>query len=155
MPDVLRRDFDEFLFAAVALDTNGFPVTVVTALARHDLDPWEEAASLARLSPDSAAQRLASLLTDLPHSVVSPADSLTIAARLVPLLKRAAPRGARPSNAPPAAVAVATATRSRRISPALYCLVALIILLIGQWISVSRQPQFPVNADPAPAPTGN
>ena len=58
----LGREYDKFLYASVGDDNNGMPLTVLSALARVDVDPWEEASKLTRLPPGSAATQLASLL---------------------------------------------------------------------------------------------
>ena len=50
MTNPARIDFDEFLYAPIGADASGNPVTLLSALARLDMDPWEEAANLARLS---------------------------------------------------------------------------------------------------------
>ncbi len=152
MADFLRRDFDEFLFAAVTVDANGNPLTVVTALARHDLDPWEEAASLARMSPDSAAQRLAAHFADVPNGPPTQDDRLAVATRLVSLLRRAPAPIARSADA---GTTVVLTTRGRRLRPAVYLLLALTLLLIGQWVAAVRQPQFPVNTSQPSAPRGS
>jgi hypothetical protein len=36
-------EFDNFLYASIGADRNGMPLSVLSALARLDLDPWEEA----------------------------------------------------------------------------------------------------------------
>jgi hypothetical protein len=85
-PKFLGTEFNPFLFAPVGTDRNGGPLSVVSALARLDLDPWTEAANLARLPRAVAAGRLAALLrrfTELPHIA---SDSGAIAPRLLALL---------------------------------------------------------------------
>jgi len=77
----LSATFNDFLFATVCEERNEMPLTVVSALARLDIDPWTEAAELARMPADGAARRLTSLLAQ----VVSDAPAAT-AARLVALL---------------------------------------------------------------------
>ena len=62
------------------------PLSVISALARLDLDPWAEAADLALLPPDGAAQRLASLLAEVLESSPRHPDRATVSARLVALL---------------------------------------------------------------------
>ena len=64
------------------------PLTVLSALSRLDVDPWEEAAELSELPKDTAAQRLASLLRDLPGGRWAHADAKAIADRLIELLPR-------------------------------------------------------------------
>jgi len=50
--------FDRFLHADLGDDWAGNRVTVLSALARLDLDPWDEAAALAGLPRAAARQRL-------------------------------------------------------------------------------------------------
>ena len=64
------------------------PLSVLSALARLDIDPWEEAAELSELPKFSAAQRLAALIVQLPGGRWTQADSKTIADRLIELLPR-------------------------------------------------------------------
>jgi hypothetical protein len=53
----LRPDLDKFLHAAVGEERDGVPLTMISALARLDLDPWEEAGRLSSLAkPDAGAQ---------------------------------------------------------------------------------------------------
>jgi hypothetical protein len=90
----LLSDFDAFLFALIGNDRNDMPLSVLSALARLDLDPWQEAGQLARLPGDRARQRLASLIAELPDGTTAPGDLATIAARLIALLPRqAGPNG--------------------------------------------------------------
>ena len=51
-----RREFDDFLYAAIGADRNEMPLTVLSALSRLDVDPWEEAAELSELPQDTAAR---------------------------------------------------------------------------------------------------
>ena len=61
-----RPEFDDFLYAAVGLERNEMPLTVLSALSRLDVDPWKVAAELSQLPKKPATQRLASLLARLP-----------------------------------------------------------------------------------------
>ncbi|HVA14019.1 MAG TPA: hypothetical protein VNF99_12265 [Stellaceae bacterium] len=61
-------------------------LTVLSALARLGIDPWQEAARLAQLPPETATQRLTSIVAGLPNGRWAPADAGIIAARLVGLL---------------------------------------------------------------------
>ena len=66
-------------------------LSVLSALARLDIDPWQEAAELARLPREAAVRRLASLIANLPEDgAASQRDPKTIAARLIALLPRTA-----------------------------------------------------------------
>ena len=59
-------DFGPFLYASVGDEGNGMMLSVLSTLARRNLDPWKEAADLAKLPVDAAARRLASLIAGLP-----------------------------------------------------------------------------------------
>ncbi len=87
----LGNEFNPFLFAFIGTDRSGGQLSVVSALARLDLDAWAEAASLARLPRDVAASKLSVLLrkyTEIPRIVQ---DSGAIATRLIALLPDRAP----------------------------------------------------------------
>ncbi len=64
------------------------PLTVLSTLARSDLDPWQEAARLTEATGQIATERLAALIASLPGRPSTLLDSGTIAARLVALLPR-------------------------------------------------------------------
>jgi hypothetical protein len=56
-------DFERFLYASVGEDRAGSTVSVLSALARQNLDPWVEAAELAALGRSGAGARLSLLLS--------------------------------------------------------------------------------------------
>ena len=86
-----KSEFDPFLFAPVGEETNGMLLSVLSALARLDVDPRQEAATLSRMPAQDATARLASLLSSLPsHAAIPPVPS-TIA-RLISLLPQPPPR---------------------------------------------------------------
>jgi hypothetical protein len=85
---LLRSEFDDFLFAPIDEDRNGMLLSVLSALARLDVDPWQEAAKLALLPGEMAIKRLALLIAALPAGASAQRDPGTIAARLVALLPR-------------------------------------------------------------------
>jgi hypothetical protein len=45
----LNAIYEEFLFASVCEDANGMRLSVISALARTNVDPWEEASRLAAM----------------------------------------------------------------------------------------------------------
>jgi hypothetical protein len=117
--------FDPFLFAAIGEERNGMLLSVVSALARLDLDPWFEAASLSRLSAPAATDRLTSLLSPSPGSMMKAPAHATIA-RLVGLLPKPAEKE---SWSPPAVV-----TRSKMSWPmAAYFILAFVIMCAAQF----------------------
>jgi hypothetical protein len=83
-----RPEFDDFLYASIGVDRNEMTLSVLSALARLDVDPWEEAAELSELPKSTATQRLASLIAQLPGGRWTQADSRAIAVRLIELLPR-------------------------------------------------------------------
>ena len=63
-------------------------LSVLSALARLNVDPWQEAAKLAGLPAETAIQRLGSLIAALPGGPSTQPDARAIAARLIALLPR-------------------------------------------------------------------
>lgn len=151
MTNPARTDFDDFLYAPIGADASGNPTTLLSALARLDVDPWEEAANLARLSIESATQRLASLLAALPNGPAS-GESVTIATRLVELLQRIPAPKVPSSGVPPRGTA---ATQTKGAKRAIYYLIALIFMLAWQLISAVRHTQNPADTGTAPAAPKN
>ena len=81
-----RSEFDDFLYAAIVADRNESPLSVLSALARLNLDPWQEAAELSELPKGIAAARLKRLIARLPRGRWDEADLGAIADRLIALL---------------------------------------------------------------------
>jgi len=83
---LIGPEFDEFLCAPIGEDRAGTPLSVLSALARLDVDPWREATSLARMPRQAAVERLTALLDALPHEAADGVASKASAAALVALL---------------------------------------------------------------------
>jgi hypothetical protein len=66
------------------------PLSVLSALARLGIDPWQEAARLSQSPKALAAATLDGLIGRLPPGRWEPSDTRKIAARLVELLPRGA-----------------------------------------------------------------
>lgn len=81
----LDSAFNPFLYASVGDDANGMSLSVLSAFARQDVDPWEQAATLSRLPVESARTKLVAMLGALPGHP-SLADRNDIAGRLIRLL---------------------------------------------------------------------
>ena len=89
-----RPEFDDFLYAAIGTDKSEMPLSVLSALSRLDIDPWEEAAELSDMPTETATQRLASLIARLPAGRWAQTDARVIAGRLIKLLpRRSNPKG--------------------------------------------------------------
>ena len=85
---LIGPEFDEFLCAPIGADRNGTGLSVLSALARLNVDPWQEATSLARMPREAAVVRLTALIDALPNegTIVIPT---TIAADLIaPVIAR-------------------------------------------------------------------
>jgi hypothetical protein len=93
----LRPDLDRFLFAAVGDEVNRIPLTVVSALTRLGLDPWEEAGRLSSLSHREAVEQLARLIAELPGYSRTLGEARELAGSLVNLLPK---HDASPVSAP-------------------------------------------------------
>jgi hypothetical protein len=126
----LRSDFNNFLFAPIRDDKNG-TLSVLSALARLDVDPWELAAKLAALPREAAIQKLATLLGALPAESAADPQSQATAARLVALL----PQGVNSKSS--AHKDIPRAARSPRSATAtylVYCVIFVLFVLISQWL---------------------
>ncbi len=77
-----------FLCASVDDTPSAEPLSVVSALARLDIDPWSEAAELSRLSRDAAARRLGGHLARVSRRPGDQGDHGAAAERLIGLLPR-------------------------------------------------------------------
>lgn len=82
--------YNDFLFGSLGRDAAGTEVTVLSALSRLGIDPWEEAARLAALPREAAAEALAATILRLPDRSGPGAEVPMIAARLVALLPQGA-----------------------------------------------------------------
>jgi hypothetical protein len=83
-----RSEFDAFLFAQIGEETNGMTLSVLSMLARAGVDPWWQAAELARLPGGVAIETLVSLIAALPAGADQHRDDGTLARRLISLLPR-------------------------------------------------------------------
>ena len=84
-------EFDQFLYAPVGQDRNGHSVTVLSTLARLDLDPWTETAALAALGHDAACLRIRLLLARSWDVPARENDRAQMARKLTLLLPRKSP----------------------------------------------------------------
>ncbi len=90
-----KSEFDSFLFAPVGEEKNGMLLSVLSALARLDVDPWQEAATLTKMPAQDATLRLTSLLSSLPSDAATVVPPSTVI-RLISLLPRIPLHDSRP-----------------------------------------------------------
>jgi hypothetical protein len=86
-------EYHAFLYAPISEDREGMTLSVLSALARQELDPWTEAARLSQLPQKTAMEQIMGLLELLPGRIVATLDREEVARRLSALL----PRHAAPS----------------------------------------------------------
>lgn len=141
----LGSEFNDFLFAPIGEDRNDMPLSVLSALARLGLDPWQEAAELARLPPDTATQRLVASIAALSEGLSVHLEIRTLAARLIALL----PHPARATVPLGATIPDADDMTKFRAGIRMFA-VLIAIMLAAQWIVASRQPQTPLDSTQAP-----
>jgi len=79
----LSAEFNGFLFAAIHDELDKTPLSVISALARLNLDPWREAAELSALQGPAAIQRLSSHIDRLPEESRQGIDVGALCERLV------------------------------------------------------------------------
>jgi hypothetical protein len=97
-----HSDLNAFLFAAVGKESGGMMLTVLSTLARVEMDPWQEAGRLANLPTAVAIDTLARLIASTPASHWSLPDAAVIAKRLVALLPSRDSGAATPTPSVPA-----------------------------------------------------
>ena len=117
--------YNDFLFATIGVEVNntysdGRDLTVLSALARLQIDPWHEAARLADLPRGDACRALIGTLGGLTDVRWTPIDLASTAQRLVALLPDAAsppgpftPEAAAANHATPSAPPTIRKSRSR------------------------------------------
>jgi hypothetical protein len=144
----LGSEFDAFLFAPVGDEQNGMVLSVLSALARLDLDPWREAAELARMPKEAANQRLTSLIAALPGAPSTLLQPDTIADRLIALL----PRGdISPVASRGKSLGADAAPNSQRAAKMIVMNLLLMAgMLCAQWVLANLKP--PASADTIQAP---
>jgi hypothetical protein len=127
----LRPDLDSFLFATVGAEQDGIPLSMVSALTRLGLDPWEEAGRLSSLSKREATEQLARLIADLPDASRPLAEAREIAGGLVEQLPRHDSDRPSPSIRARRRFRWPTAPMPRQSQFLVFCLVAAAAALVS------------------------
>ena len=79
---LFEHEFDDFLCASIGEEENGMALSVMSAFARRNVDPWEEAGRLSRLPRDVATRELCAMIAELPPGA-NRASPRSIAERLM------------------------------------------------------------------------
>ena len=132
---LLGREFDDFLYAPIGEDRNGTTLSVLSALARLDVDPWQETASLARMPRDRATERMTAVIAAVRKDLATSLAAEAIAARLIALLPQAA---ASLSVTAPATLLKTGSLRSWRFSVPLF----LLVVLLAIYVVFAAHPSF-------------
>jgi hypothetical protein len=125
---LIGPEFDKFLCASIGEGRNGTTLSVISALARLGVDPWQEAANLGRMPKEAATQRLAALIAALPDEPTADIPARTVAADLITLLPRSNSFNVRSADSAFAAVGPQQ-TRVRIALAALAIVIAIIFAL--------------------------
>ena len=133
----LTPQFDDFLFARINEDSEATPLSVLSVLARLGVDPWEEAANLARLERISAAKRLAAFIATTPGAPPAYLSAKTVCDRLIGLL----PSPAGVTKQPRQERVVRASTKSWFV----IVLAVIAVILAIQSIVISRQSTTPAH----------
>ena len=131
-------EFDNFLYAVIGEDKHGMLLSVLSVLARQNVDPWQEAAKLARLPAKIATCELASLIAALPAGPSPCPEPAMTADRLIALLPRGVVSGKDSGNANAVEKMLATA-KSPVFAPTLAWVVLMLLLLVSEVLITSHQ----------------
>jgi len=144
-------EFDRFLYASLGDDANGMPLTVLSALARVDVDPWEEAAKLTLLSQDAAVKQLVSLFGLLRNTSAN-LDPARFAVSLVALLPAPLAR----ANSKFKSMSQSVPEKSSgSASTLLSVLTYLMFMLFSSWLLANLEAPQQKPADAGASPTAD
>lgn len=144
----LATQFGDFLYASIGEDNNGTPLTVLSALARQNVDPWEEAADLNRLRADAAMRKLTSMMAALPQGALANCEPKAVAARLLILLPQSSAFDLSPRKA---IASVKTVHHSSAVSIILSIIIYFALMFLTQ--SLIASVQMSTSIDRATTPT--
>ena len=114
-------------------------LSVLSALARLDLDPWREAAELARMPQQIARQRLTSLIEALPNQPPTRPKPEAVSTRLIALLPPAASPSVASSNKLPGGGS------TLNFRAVIYVILVNLLLMFGaEWAASTAQPPIKV-----------
>ncbi len=144
----LASIYNDFLYAPVGEDKNGVFLTVLSVLARQNVDPWEDAADLSRLPRDNAVQKLISMIMASSGERSTTAELMAVADRVITLLPgRVAPAGRTHEASPGAPPLGQHPARARWLLFAIY----VGLMFFGQWIAASAFEKARVDGTPTTA----
>lgn len=141
-------EFNDFLYATIYYDQEGMALSVLSALARRDLDPWVEAARLSQLPQEAAVKQVTDLLAALPQQGAGAFDRVAVAARLCALLPRRAALNSDTSGQPPPAEQQNHGAKAFALDWR-FLMIYLALMLLINWV-ISEFHVRPSPASPGP-----
>jgi len=145
---IAGSEFDKFLYAPIVEESSGMLLSVLSALARLNIDPWDEAARLARLPCEVATAALMKVIAALPNGLSEGLDAGARARELVALLPR---QGAtRNHSTRPAPLAELIIIRRAVTTCVVLYLLLTLIVLGAQWLRGPSQGAVPSGAAASP-----
>jgi len=156
---------EQFVYADVAPEPNGMSLSVLSALARRGLDPWQEARRLSELPAPAAVERLAKTLVGLPLMRSSLDDATTIAGRLIALLPPAPDMASAGMHTADVVRSIAAAPRWMMLGMAAALVMGLMTPLFGteglptvapaSWLTNGPEEHLSQNSPPAHGSTAS
>jgi hypothetical protein len=140
----IGAEYNAFLYATMGVDPNGNAFSVLSAMARMNLDPWHEAASLAALSGSAATRKLTALIAALPVGPSELSAPDVIAGRLVKLLPSQSRSILPPLPPHKALLGLKVLIQSPTVRYLLFALIALALVTV--WSTMHRAPPAPPNS---------
>jgi hypothetical protein len=128
---LFEHEFDEFLCASIGEEKNGMSLSVLSAFARRNVDPWQEAARLSQLPRDVATRELCLMIAEVSTGAPGRASPRAIAERLMAPLPHSHGSAASPRKM---LLGRATLTRRETVRTAvvlLFLLFSLVYAAIG------------------------
>jgi hypothetical protein len=144
---LIGAEFDKFLCAPIGEDRNGMTLSVLSALARLDVDPWQEAASLARMPSATAAMRLNELIAALPDESTKNFSPKAIVNDLIALLPKSNGFTVRPTDS----VLAIVSPRQTQIRIAISALIILVLIIFALSASLTQAPDSGAKPPAPPA----
>ena len=141
---LIGAEFDKFLCAPIGDDRNGTTLSVLSALARLDVDPWQEAASLARMPSATAIMRLTALIDALPDESTKNIRAKGIVDDLIALLPKSSGFAVRPTDS----VLAVVGPQQAQIRTVLSALFILILVIFALSARLSSAPEDGANPPP-------
>jgi hypothetical protein len=123
-----HSQYNDFLFAWISEGTGEAQLTVLSALTRLGLDPWQEAASLSDMPRKTAARVFALTIAGLPDRSWTTSEVAAIAARLV---NRLPLQSAPPIPAIKSALAGDQPKKSRLVTWLIWGALAIAVILLA------------------------